>query len=166
MSRWQLAQTNVGRLAAPKGDARVAEFFAELDAVNALADASPGFVWRLKGEGNDATDLQPTPDPLFIVNISVWTDAEALFDYVYRSGHTTRMAKRRSWFERFDGAFQALWWVPAGYRPTVDEALSRLWILDRYGPSPQAFTFKARFPADAAGPPVDMQPDPWCVGRA
>ena len=167
MSGWHLAQTNVGRLAAPKGDPQVAEFFAELDAVNALADASPGFVWRLKGEGNDATDLQPTPDPLFIVNISVWTDAEALFDYVYRSAHTTRMAKRRSWFERFDGAYQALWWVPAGHEPTVDEALAKLWLLDRYGPGPQAFTFKARYPApDQAGAITDMKPDPWCVGWA
>ncbi len=165
MSGWQLAQTNVGRLVAPKHDDRVAGFFSELDRINALAEASAGFVWRLTGEGNDATDLQPTPDPLFIVNISVWENPDALFAYVYRTAHTTLMASRRAWFERFDGAFQALWWVPAGHRPTVDEALSRLWMLDRYGPSEHAFTFKSRHPAPGIGGPVtDMKPDPWCSG--
>lgn len=167
MSVWQLAQVNVGRLIAAHDHPNVAGFFAQLDTVNALADASPGFVWRLQGDGGNATDFQPTPDPRFIVSISVWTDAEALFVYVYRSGHTTVMAQRKSWFERFDGAFQALWWVPSGHRPTIDEALAKLWLLDRYGPGPQAFTFKTRHPApDSGGPPIDMQPDPWCVGWA
>lgn len=167
MAGWQLAQINVGRLVAPHDAAEVAAFFASLDAVNALADASPGFIWRLQGDGGNATDVQATPDPRLIVNMSVWTDAEALFGYVYRSGHTAVMAQRRQWFERFDGAYQALWWVPAGHRPDVEEGLSRLWLLDRFGPCPQAFTFKARFPAPGeAGTPVDMQPDPWCMGRA
>ena len=167
MAGWQLAQTNVGRLVAAKDDARVAGFFSELDRINALAEASPGFVWRLTGEGNDATDLQPTPDPLFIVNISTWDDADALFAYVYRTAHTTVMAGRRAWFDRFEGAYQALWWVPAGHRPTVDEALAKLWRLDRYGPSEHAFTFKTRHPAPGTGGPVtDMQPDPWCSGWA
>jgi hypothetical protein len=164
---WQLAQVNVGRLVAAHDDARVGGFFAQLDAINALAEASPGFVWRLQGDGGNATDLQPTPDPRFIVNISVWDDAEALFGFVYKSGHTAIMAQRRDWFERFEGAYQALWWVAAGHRPGIDEALARLWLLDRYGPSAQAFTFKARFPAPGlAGPPNDMQPDPWCSGWA
>jgi len=164
---WHLAQINVARLAAPEGDPRVQPFFDALDAVNALAEASPGFLWRLTGEGNNATDLQPTADPLLIVNMSLWTDAESLFDYVYRSAHTPVMGRRRDWFERFEGAYHALWWVPAGTIPTINDGLSRLWHLDRFGPSAQAFTFKARFPApDRAGPPVDMEPDPWCVGRA
>ena len=99
--------------------------------------------------------------------MSTWTDADALFAYVYRTAHTGVMAGRRDWFERFDGAYQALWWVPAGHVPTIDEALAKLWLLDRYGPSPQAFTFKARFAAPGIpGAPVDMAPDPWCVGRA
>lgn len=167
MAGWHLAQINVGRLVAPDGDPRVAEFFAQLDAVNALAEASPGFVWRLIGDGNNATDLQPTPDPLMIVNMSTWTDADALFGFVYRSAHTPVMAKRKDWFERFGGAYQALWWVKAGHRPTIDEGLARLWMLDRYGPTPDAFTFKARHPApDATGSVVDMQPDPWCLAWA
>jgi hypothetical protein len=167
MTDWHLAQINIARLAAPEGDPRVQPFFDALDSVNALAEASPGFIWRLTGEGNNATDLQPTADPLLIVNMSLWTDAESLFDYVYRSAHTPVMGRRRDWFERYDGAYHALWWVPAGTIPTINDGLSKLWHLDRFGPSAQAFTFKARFPApDRAGSPVDMQPDPWCVGRA
>jgi hypothetical protein len=77
------------------------------------------------------------------------------------------MARRRDYFERFDGAFQAMWWIPAGEIPTLSDAFSRLWMLDRYGPTPHAFTFKARFPAPGLdGVPVDHQPDPWCVGTA
>ena len=166
-SDWQLAQINVGRLAAPRGDVRVQPFFDALDRVNALADASAGFVWRLQTSAGNATDITPTADPLFIVNLSVWADADSLFEFVYRSGHTPEMARRREYFERFESAYQALWWVPAGHRPTVDEGLSRLWRLDRYGPTVEAFSFKTRFPLPGAcEAPVDMKPDPWCAGRA
>ena len=164
---WQLAQINVGRLVAPQGDARVQPFFDALDRINALAESSRGFVWRLKSESGNATDILTTSDPLFIVNMSVWSDADALFSFVYRSSHTPVMAQRRQYFGPFEGAYQALWWIPAGHRPSVDEGLSRLWRLDRYGPTPHAFTFKVRFPVPGlADPPADMQPDPWCVGRA
>ena len=166
-ARWQLAQCNIGRLVAPQGDPRVAEFFAELDRINALADAAPGFVWRLKDDSGNAMAIGPPPDPLVALNMSVWDDADALFDFAYRSAHTPVMARRREWFERWDGAYQALWWVPEGTIPTVDDALSKLWLLDRYGPTPRAFTFKVRFPHPGlADPPVDHRPDPWCVGRA
>jgi hypothetical protein len=132
-----------------------------------LAESSPGFVWRLKGEGNSATDIQATADPLLIPNMSVWEDADSLFQFVYRSAHTPVMAKRRDFFERFEGSYQALWWVPAGSIPTVNDALSRLWHLDRFGPTSHAFTFKNRFPAPGLGDvPVDMQPEPYCIGWA
>ena len=164
---WHIAQINVGRLVAPNGDPRVRPFFDALDRVNALADASPGFVWRLQDEAGNATAIQVTPDPLFIINISVWTDPDSLFDFVYRSAHTPEMGRRREYFGRFEGAYQALWWVPAGTIPTVNDGLSRLWYLDRFGPSAHAFTFKTRYPVPGlVEPPVDMQPDPWCVGRA
>ena len=164
---WHLAQINVGRLVAPNGDPAVQPFFDALDRVNALADASPGFIWRLQDEGGNAANIQVTADPLFIVNMSVWGDADALFDFVYRSAHTPEMARRREYFGRFDGAYQALWWIPAGTVPSISDGLARLWQLDRFGPSLHAFTFKARFPApDQIGHPIDMQPDPWCMGRA
>ncbi len=164
---YHLAQVNIGRLIAPKGDPRVQPFFDALDRINALAESSPGFVWRLKDEGGNATDIVCSPDPLLIPNMSVWIDAESLFDFVYRSAHTPEMARRREYFERFQGAYQALWWIPAGTVPTVNDALSRLWLLDRFGPSADAFTFKSRFPKPGlAGPPQDLRPDPWCMGRA
>ena len=142
---WHLAQINVARLVAPRGDARVAPFFNALDRVNAIADSFPGFVWRLQDEGGNATNLQPAADPLFIVNMSVWSSPEALFAFVYRSSHAPEMARRREYFDRFEGAYQALWWVSEGHRPTIDEGLSRLWRLNRFGPQPQAFTFKTRY---------------------
>ena len=164
---WQLAQINVGRLTGPRTDSRVRPFFDALDRVNALADASPGFIWRLQGDAGNATDIQTTTDPLFIVNMSVWADADSLFAFVYRSAHTPEMARRREYFDRFEGAYQALWWVPAGHRPDVNEGLARLWRLDRYGPTADAFTFKVRFAEPGTTQrPVDMRLDPWCVGRA
>ncbi len=167
MTDWHLAQVNVGRMRGQRGDRQVAGFYAELDRINAIADASPGFVWRLQGDGNDATDLRPTPDASFLINMSVWADADALFAYVYRTAHVGVMAGRREWFERMDGAYQALWWIEAGAQPTISDALAKLWLIDNFGPSAQAFTFKTRFPAPGlVGPPVDMNPDPWCAGRA
>ena len=165
---FHLAQLNVATLLAPLDDPRLKDFVAGLDHINALADASPGFVWRLVGEeGANATDIQPTADPLLLMNMSVWTDAESLFDFVYRTAHTPVMAKRRDWFGRFEGAYMALWWIPAGTIPTINEGLSRLWHLDRFGPTPHAFTFKMRFPPPGVGvAPIDMKPDPWCVGTA
>ena len=164
---WHIAQANIGRLVASADDPRLADFFAELDRVNAIADATPGFVWRLKDESNNAMAIGPTPDPRVALNMSVWSDPEALFEFVYRSAHTPIMARRRAWFERWDGADQALWWVEAGTVPTIDDALARLWLIDRYGPTQRAFAFKARFPAPGfGGSAVDMQPDPWCVGTA
>jgi len=164
---WQLAQVNVARLAAPAGDPLVSEFFDRLDEVNRLAEQSPGYLWRLQDQSGNATAFQPTPDPRLIVNMSVWEDAESLFAFVYRSAHTPVMARRRDWFTPFGGAHQALWWIEAGKYPTIEDGLSRLWMLDRFGPTSHAFTFKARHAAPGAiGEPIDMQPDPWCIGRA
>lgn len=149
MSRWQLAQINVGTLVGPEGDPRVQAFFDQLDAVNAIAEAAPGFVWRLKGEGNNATDINPTPDARFVLNISVWENVEALMAFAYRSGHGGVLAERTSWFEPHTSNHMALWWVPAGTQPGMEAGLSRLWLLDRYGPTQEAFTFRTRF-----GPPA------------
>ena len=160
---WQLAQLNVGRPLAPVDSPRLADFVAQLDEINALAEVSPGFVWRLVGDGGNATDLRTDHDPSLLVNMSVWASAEQLFDFVYRTAHTRVMARRREWFEKIE-VFQVLWWVPAGHQPTVGEAMDRLAHLRAHGPSPTAFTFKQRFPApDVAGDPVDMRPEPYCV---
>lgn len=164
-TQWHIAQLNVGRAVAPPGSPALAEFMAALDGVNALAEASPGFVWRLKSDSGNATDIMTTPDSLFLINMSVWSSVEALFEFVYRTVHTTYMVRRREWFEKPVESYQVLWWVPAGHIPTAQEALARLAILRANGAAAQAFTFKERFPPPGAiGEPTDMKPEPYCVG--
>jgi hypothetical protein len=154
MSRYRLAQINIGRLRAPVDDPMIKDFRDNLDRVNALADASPGFVWRLKGEGNNATDIRPSAeDALLAMNMSVWESVAALGAFVYRSDHLPIMRRRAEWFEKME-LFMCLWWVPQGHIPTVEEGLARLETLRRLGPTAEAFTFKDPFPApDAAEPP-------------
>ncbi len=162
---WHIAQMNVGNLLHPQDDPRVAEFMDALDEINALAEDSPGFVWRLQSDSGNATDIQVTEDPSFIVNMSVWTDVESLFAFVYKTAHRGVMAKRRQWFAPPTGAYQVLWWVEAGRLPTVDEGLERLAYLNEHGPSAYAFGFKQSFPPpDADGDPEDLRPEPFCVG--
>ncbi len=161
----QLAQMNVGTALYDLDDPRIADFMNNLDRINALAETMPGFVWRLTGEGNNATDIKPSDDPRFIVNMSVWRSLEALFDYVYRSDHRSVMVRRREWFSKPQGPYMVLWWVAEGHVPTVAEGLSRLDHLRVHGPTPHAFTFKTAFPENSAGP-VDLNPEPHCVGWA
>jgi len=146
MAEFHLAQFNMARLLAPLDDPQIADFVGSLERINTLADDSPGFVWRLQGDGGDATSLRPFGEDV-IVNMSLWESVEALFDFVYRTAHAPVMAKRRQWFAKPDGVYAVLWWVKAGHIPTVDDARARLDILQRKGPNPAAFTFKTRFPA-------------------
>ena len=146
MPKFHLAQINIGRLLAPLSDPLIADFVAQLDEINALAERSPGFVWRLQTPEGNATDLRPYEDDRIIVNLSVWESIEQLKDYVYRSAHTEVMKRRREWFEKFDGTFLALWWVDVGHLPTVEEAKQRLDHLYKHGESEFAFSFKKTFP--------------------
>jgi hypothetical protein len=120
--------------------------------VNALADRSPGFVWRLQTEDGDATAVRGFGDDRLIVNMSVWESVDALAAFVYRGAHVEVMRRRREWFERMR-MFMCLWWIPAGHRPAVAEAEERLAHLDARGPTPRAFTFRDRFPAPGAADP-------------
>jgi Domain of unknown function (DUF3291) len=140
-----LAQFNIARLVAPLDDPRLADFVGALDRVNALAEASPGFVWRLQSDSGNATDIRVEQDPLLIVNLTVWETVEALFDFTYRTGHNKVMVRRREWFERMEAAHLVLWWTPAGHHPSLAEAMMRLERLRRDGPTAAAFTFKQRF---------------------
>jgi hypothetical protein len=144
---YQLAQLNIARMRAPLESAVMAGFVALLDEVNALAESSPGFVWRLKGDGNDATSLRPFDDDYVIVNMSVWESIDDLRGYVYKSAHASAMRRRREWFEQFGSAYVVLWWVEAGHIPTVGEAKARLVHLEAHGPTADAFTFKQPFAA-------------------
>jgi len=141
-----LAQLNVARAKAPIDSPLLSEFVAALEPVNALADASPGFAWRLQTEEGDATSIRAFDDDLVIVNMSVWESVEALWSFVYAGDHLAVMRRRREWFERIERHL-VLWWVPSGHRPSVEQAIDRLELLRRDGPSRQAFTFKRRFPA-------------------
>lgn len=164
-TRWHIAQINVGTMLYAGDDPRMSGFMNRLDEINALADESPGFVWRLQSESGNATDIDAGRGPNFIVNMSVWESVEALFDFVYRTGHRGVMVRRRQWFERPNGPYQVLWWVPGGHTPTVDEGLARLEHLQKNGPSRHAFTFQSTYPPpDSLGQPEDLEPDPYCSG--
>lgn len=147
MVGYHVAQLNIGRLRARLDSPQLAGFVSALEPVNALADRAPGFVWRLQTDEGDATALRPFPDDMMIVNMSVWESVEALSDFVYRSEHRDVLRRRREYFEPMAEAFTVLWWVPAGHIPTVEEAKDRLERLRRDGPTPEAFTFRSRFPA-------------------
>ncbi len=156
-----LAQVNVARLREPLDSPRLAGFVAALEPINALADAAPGFVWRLQTEDGDATAIRAFDDDRMIVNLSVWTSLEALGDFTYRSGHTEVMRRRRSWFHRMGEMHLALWWVPEGGRPAVAEAKERLEHLQVHGPSPFAFTFRQSFSPPGVDAPPAMDDERW-----
>jgi len=148
MANYDIAQVNIGRMRAPLDDPQMAGFVARLDEINALADASPGFVWRLQTEEGNATYLRPFEDERVILNMSVWESVEALRQYVYQTAHRELLRQRHEWFDKFQGAYTALWWVPAGHISGIDEAKRRIAHLDAYGPTQFAFTFQVLFPVD------------------
>jgi hypothetical protein len=140
---WHLAQFNVARLHQPLDHPDTAEFVAALDAVNAVAEASPGFVWRLTDEsGQSSSYVVAYDDPLMIINLSVWETPEALSEFVFQSSHTPFLRRRRTWFQRLDEAYLVCWWIPRGEIPTVAEALRRLERLRIEGVSDEAFTLR------------------------
>lgn len=160
-SSYELAQLNVGIIKGPMDSPVMAEFAANLDRINALADRSPGFIWRLQTEEGNATAIRPFPDENLLMNMSVWRDLQSLSEYVYRSAHAEIMRRRREWFERMSEAYLVLWWVPAGHRPGIEEAIARLEGLRAHGPTPEAFTFRRAFPAPDAAPGQQS----WTVGE-
>jgi hypothetical protein len=144
--RYQLAQVNVARAKAPMDHAVMKGFVDQLDAINALAERSPGFVWRLKDDAGDATSIRVFEDELIIVNMSVWESLEALKAFVYSGDHLTVLRNRKEWFEKMDTPILALWWIPAGTMPTTDDAKAALVRLEELGPTEAAFTFAKPFP--------------------
>ena len=144
--RFHLAQANVARMRAPLDHPTMAGFVAQLDRVNALADASPGFVWRLQTEDGNATAIRAFDDDRILFNMSVWHSVEALSAFVYRGAHAGVFGRRAEWFEALGEPFAVLWWVPAGHVPSIEEGKGRLERLRRLGPTPEAFTFERPFP--------------------
>jgi Domain of unknown function (DUF3291) len=143
---WHVAQVNIALLSAPLDSPRLASFVEQLEPINAVADGAPGFVWRLQTDGGDATGVRAFGDERIIVNLTVWRTIEELADYVFASRHAEVLRRRRAWFDKMAEGHLALWWIPAGSIPTVQEAERRLGILRERGPSPEAFTLRERYP--------------------
>jgi Domain of unknown function (DUF3291) len=156
-SQYELAQLNIGIVKGPMDSPIMAEFADNLDRINAIADGSPGFVWRLQTEEGNATAIRPFENDMLLVNMSIWRDLDSLVRFVYQSDHTRIMRRRREWFERMVEAFLVLWWVPEGHRPSLNEAVAKLTLLREQGPTREAFTIRKAFlapDAPAASSPV------------
>ena len=148
---FHLAQVNVARLRAPLDSPTMQAFVEGLEPINALADDSVGFVWRLQTDDGDATALRVFDDDMLIVNMSVWESIDALGAFVFRTEHAGYLRRRSEWFERLVDASTALWWIAAGAAPTIDDAKQRLELLRANGPMPEAFTLRATFPPPQEG---------------
>ncbi|MBV8123458.1 MAG: DUF3291 domain-containing protein [Burkholderiaceae bacterium] len=146
MTTYHLAQVNIALARADMDSEIMSGFVARLDEINLLAERSQGFVWRLVGDGADATSIRAFDDPLMLVNMSVWQDLESLRAFVYKSVHVELIRDRAAWFSKMMEAHQALWWVPAGHTPSVQEAKAKIEHFRAHGPSPVAFSFAKPFP--------------------
>ncbi len=148
---YHLAQLNIATLRAPLDSPPLKDFVDNLDRINQLAEQSDGFVWRLKDEHGDATQIRPFGENV-VVNLSVWRDLDALKHYAFKTAHADMLRRRREWFERMESAYLVLWWIPAGHRPDVQEAAVRLAHLQAHGASEHAFTFRETFPFSQLSP--------------
>lgn len=143
---YELAQVNIAKFRLPQNHPVNSDFVNNLDHVNAIAESQPGFIWRFKGEGNDALDVQVFDDSNIAINMSVWSDVESLFAFTYKnSDHVAMMRRRKEWFEKIE-FYMVLWWIEAGRKPSLDEAKLRLALLQSCGPTYSAFSFKKPFP--------------------
>ena len=144
--KYHIAQINIARFKLPSDAPENKDFMDALDDVNERAESSKGFIWRLKGDGNNATDLHPSDDPNLIVNMSVWESLDDLMAFAYRNmEHVAVMRRRKEWFEEIS-PYLALWWVKSGEIPTIEDGFKALESL-KNGPSENGFTFKDRIEA-------------------
>jgi hypothetical protein len=146
MSNYHLAQINIARMLAAIDGPLMADFVANLPVINTLAEQSPGFVWRLQSDSGDATSIKVYDDGMIIINLTVWENPDALRAFVYKSDHYGFLRERKRWFEKFEGPYYAMWWIPVGHIPTSEEAKERLEYLREHGDSPYSFSFKKLFP--------------------
>jgi hypothetical protein len=143
-----LAELNIGRSVAALDDAVMAGFVARLAEINALADASPGFVWRVQGHAGNATDLRPYDDERILINLSVWESVASFRQYVYRSAHAQVLRDRHRWFEPVAEPSLVMWWIPVGHLPSITEAQARMKHLRAHGSTAYAFSFERVFPPE------------------
>jgi hypothetical protein len=146
MSDYHIAQINIARMIASIDDPVMADFVEQLAPINTLAEMSPGFVWRLQSEYGDATSIKVYDDDRIIINLTVWEGVEALREFVYKSPHQGVLRDRKRWFEKLDGPYYALWWIPAGHLPDPQEGSERLEHLRQHGDTAHAFSFRNVYP--------------------
>ena len=142
---FHLAELNIGRLLAPTDDPRVAEFMGALDRINGLGKRMPGFIWMSEGSGEPGTGntaVKLEGDAQFVSNLSVWESVETLEAFVWNTVHRAFYERRAEWFEVLGRMHFVMWWVPAGHRPTIDEAMARLAYCQAHGDSDQGFGWK------------------------
>lgn len=140
-----LAQLNIAKMKYPLDSAQMKDFTDNLDPVNALAEQSEGFVWRLKDDSGNATAFNAFDDPDLIVNMSVWKSVDDLKNFMFRTHHKHFLGRKKEWFEPVAEDTYVLWWIEEDHQPTLEEAVSRLTYLRENGDSPHAFTFKSNF---------------------
>ncbi|MDD7885660.1 DUF3291 domain-containing protein [Flavivirga sp. 57AJ16] len=146
MKELHLAQINIAKRLAPMEDPIMKDFVDNLDRINALADESEGFVWRLKDEDKDLA-AQVFQDDTLLINMSVWENLETLFNYTYKSDHIEVFKRKKEWFSKMKMVHMAFWYVPKGYEPTFQGAKKRLDYINKHGDTPYAFGFKSKFTA-------------------
>lgn len=145
-----LAQLNIAKPKFPMDAPEIADFVNNLVPINAIAEASDGFVWRLQDESGDATDIRVLEDPDIIVNMSVWENIESLKNFMFRTHHIDFLKRKKEWFHNLNEESYVLWWIPVGHTPSIEEAMERLGHLRKHGDSPFAFSFKSNFSAQEA----------------
>jgi hypothetical protein len=143
---FHLANVNIAHLVAPIDDPRIDGFVRELDAINAIAESSPGFIWRWAPPAGSPSDSAFDNDPTVIVNLSVWTTPATLLDFTYHSRHVEIYRQRAQWFRKVDLPTYCLWWIPRGHTPTTHEAHERLMHRRDHGVTKMAFSFPKLFP--------------------
>lgn len=137
----QLAQINIAQARDAMDSDSMKGFIERLNEINSIADNAPGFIWRLQSEEGDATAIRAFDNPLLLINMSVWEDIESLKTFVYKTSHVELIQDREAWFGKMLQAHQALWWVPRGHIPTIEEGKQKLDYLQQHGPGKAAFTF-------------------------
>lgn len=146
--KYHLAQVNIAQAQNLMDSEHMKGFKDRLDEINALADQSTGFIWRLQTEGGDATSIQAYSDSHLLINMSVWENVETLKAFVYKSLHVELIQDRDAWFNKMLNVHQALWWIPAGHIPDIEEGKAKLDQLQKHGPDKNAFTFARPFAPD------------------
>lgn len=145
-----LAQINIAEMLAPINDPIMKDFVDNLDRINKLAEQSQGFIWRLKGDEDNATAITVFDNLFLIINMSVWENIDALFDFTYKTVHVEILKRKKEWFHKMPRMHMAFWYVENGHEPTPEEAKERLYYLQEYGESPYAFSFKSKYTEEEA----------------